>query len=57
MSNTRFEELEECVRNLRGRANDADCWADSYAGQRQEGWLRSFARVMRDAAAIIERRS
>jgi hypothetical protein len=46
---------DDLLARLRGKANDADCWADSYEGQRQEAWLREHARVERDAAAEVER--
>jgi hypothetical protein len=38
------------VSKLHGAANDADNWADSYVGNRQERWLRGFADLMRRAA-------
>jgi hypothetical protein len=40
---------------LCAKANDAECWSDSYVGQRQCIWLREFALAMRDAAFEIER--
>ena len=47
--------MHHFVELLRKKAQDADNWADSYEGQRQERWLREHARLHREAADSIER--
>lgn len=46
-------EDQELIQRLRGCAADAECWSESYDGQRQATWLMEFANVMREAADEI----
>jgi hypothetical protein len=60
--NSMTDERDDLVAELRGKANDAECWADSYAPSdglhkewRQYGWLNGFRDSFRKAADEIER--
>jgi len=47
-------QLEEISERLRGCANDAENWGDSYEGQRQQKWLLRFAETMREGADTVK---
>jgi len=53
---TATDPYDDIVLRLRAHANDADNWSDSYVGQRQAVWLRTFALAMRDAAYGMNKR-